>query len=129
MILVTGGCGYIGSHTIVDLVNNGYNVISIDNFSNSSEDTVINIQKIIGNKFINYNIDLCNLDALDLIFKTNNITEIIHFAAFKSVPNSVLNPIEYYNNNINSLLNLLICSEKYNIKKFIFSSSCSIFYY
>lgn len=128
-ILVTGGAGYIGSHTIIELLENtNYNVISIDNYSNSSAKTFLRIKKITGKKVVNYDIDLCDLKSVEAIFeKEKNIIGIIHFAAFKSVPESVNNPYKYYSNNINSLLNILGCCLKFKIENFIFSSSCSVY--
>ncbi len=127
-ILVTGGMGYIGSHTIVDLLENGYEVVSIDNFSNSFEETVANLEKITNQKIKNYNFDLCNFEKLEQFFeKEQNITGIIHFAAYKAVGESVEKPLEYYHNNIVGLLNILTCCKKYNVKNFVFSSSCSVY--
>lgn len=128
-ILITGGAGYIGSHTIIELLENtNYNVISIDNYSNSSAKTFQRIEKITGKKVINYAIDLCDKKSVETIFeKEKNIIGIIHFAAFKSVPESVNNPHKYYSNNINSLLTILECCLKYKIEHFIFSSSCSVY--
>lgn len=128
-ILVTGGAGYIGSHTIIELLENtDYNVISIDNFSNSSAKTFNRIEKITKKKVHNYEVDMCNNVELTKIFEQEkNIVGIIHFAAFKSVPESVINPYKYYYNNINSLLNILDVCLKFNIEHFIFSSSCSVY--
>lgn len=128
-ILVTGGAGYIGSHTIIELIENtSFNVISIDNFSNSSPKTFDRIERVTGKKVQNYEIDICNKAALNkVIEKESDIIGIIHFAAFKSVPESVDNPYKYYNNNINSLLNILEACVKFNINNFIFSSSCSVY--
>lgn len=128
-IIVTGGAGYIGSHTIIELLENTtLNVVSIDNFSNSDEETFERIKKITGKTVKNYKVDLCDLSATEIIFKTEkNIKGIIHFAAHKSVPESVINPHKYYHNNINSLLNVLECCKKYKVPNFIFSSSCSVY--
>lgn len=127
-ILVTGGCGYIGAHTIVDLIENGFNVISVDNLSRSSENSLAGIEKITGKKVKNYNIDLTNAQAAASIFTENpNITGVIHFAAYKAVGESVEMPLAYYENNIFSLVNLLKLSVKYNAKHFIFSSSCTVY--
>ncbi len=128
-VIVTGGAGYIGSHTIIELLENtNFNVISIDNFSNSEAITFERIKKITGKTVKNYTIDLCDPEKTESIFKSEkNIKAIIHFAAFKSVPESVTNPHKYYHNNINSLLNLLECCKKYNVNSFIFSSSCSVY--
>jgi len=129
IIIVTGGSGYIGSHTIIELLETtNYKIISIDNFSNSSTKTIDRIELITGKKIENYAIDLCDKFLLEQFFeKQKTIIGIIHFAAFKSVPESVSNPYKYYHNNIQSLLNILECCLKYNISNFIFSSSCSVY--
>jgi len=128
-ILVTGGAGYIGSHTIIEIVQNtDWEVISIDNFSNSSKDTYNRIQKITGKAIKHYNVDLKDLNSTEQVFRENtDIEGIIHFAAFKAVGESVENPLMYYDNNINSLNNILKCQEKFNIPNLIFSSSCSVY--
>jgi UDP-glucose 4-epimerase len=127
-ILVTGGCGYIGSHTIIDLINTGFDVISVDNFINSDASPLASIEAITGVKVKNYEVDLCDLDATRRIFKENpNIAGVIHFAALKAVGESVEKPLLYYRNNINSLLNILTCQEEFNVKNLIFSSSCSVY--
>ena len=128
-ILVTGGAGYIGSHTIVQILRNTeFEVVSIDNFSNSFPGIFDQIEAITGKKIRNYNIDLCELRSLEEFFsRENDIAAIIHFAALKSVPESVGEPLLYYHNNINSLLNLLACCKKYEVNRFIFSSSCSVY--
>lgn len=125
-VLVTGGFGYIGSHTIIELFEaKNYNPIIIDNFSNSSEKIVKNVESLVGDRIIYYNID-CR-ESLDEIIIKHNIEIIIHFAAFKSVNDSVKEPLIYYDNNIGSLINLLKTCKKHNIKNFIFSSSCSLY--
>lgn len=127
-ILVTGGCGYLGSHTIVDLIEHGYEVISVDNNSRSNSSILSGIQKITGINVKNYPIDLCHLVETELVFKENNdIVGVIHFAAFKSVNESVEHPLMYFDNNINSLINILKCCEKYNVPHFVFSSSCTVY--
>ena len=128
-IIITGGAGYIGSHTIIELLENtNLNVVSVDNFSNSSRETFERIKKITGKSVKNYDVDLCDAAQSETIFKAEkNIKGIIHFAAFKSVPESVTNPYKYYHNNINSLLNLLELCKKYKVHHFIFSSSCSVY--
>ena len=127
-ILVTGGAGYIGSHTIVELIQSGYQVVSADNYSNSSKKTYERIKKITGTDIKHYQAELCDLSATKKIFLENpGINGIIHFAALKSVPESVQNPLFYYKNNINSLINLLDCAKEFKIANFIFSSSCSVF--
>ena len=127
-ILVTGGCGYIGSHTIVDLIENGYEIVSIDNLSNSFLEVIDSIETITGSSVKNYNIDLCNLAALEAIFlKENNIEGVIHFAAKKYVNESVLEPLAYYHNNLESLHNILYCCDQNKVSNFVFSSSCSVY--
>ena len=127
-ILVTGGCGYIGAHTIVDLIENGFNVISVDNLSRASDKSLLGIEKITGKKVKNYLIDLTDKKATEQIFIENpDITGIIHFAAYKAVGESVELPLDYYENNLFSLVHLLQMSVKYNAKHFIFSSSCTVY--
>jgi len=126
-ILVTGGCGYIGSHTIVDLIENGYDVISIDNNSRSTTRLLEGAQKITGRKIINYTVDLCDLKATQEVFRKHTIQGIIHFAAFKSVDESVEKPMMYFQNNLVSQINILRCAEEFNVPHFVFSSSCSVY--
>ncbi|MCE2844033.1 MAG: UDP-glucose 4-epimerase GalE [Sediminibacterium sp.] len=127
-ILVTGGCGYIGAHTIVDLIENGFNVISVDNLSRASDQSIVGIEKITGKKIKNYKVDLTDKVATENIFIENlGITGIIHFAAYKAVGESVELPLEYYENNLFSLVHLLQMSVKYHAKHFIFSSSCTVY--
>lgn len=127
-ILVTGGCGYIGGHTIVDLINNGFDVISVDDLSKGSERMQQGIEQIIRRPIKNYKVNLCNLEDTEAIFEENpDIVGIIHFAAFKSVPESVAEPLKYYHNNIESLVNILQCALDYGVHHFVFSSSCSVY--
>ena len=127
-ILVTGGCGYIGAHTIVDLIENGFNVISVDNLSRASDKSLDGIEKITGKRIKNYKIDLTDQSATENIFKENpSITGIIHFAAFKAVGESVEKPLDYYENNLFSLVHLLKMAVNYQVKHFIFSSSCTVY--
>ena len=127
-ILVTGGCGYIGSHTIVDLLQNGYSVICADNNSRSHAQVLKGVEKITGVKVKNYNIDLCNFDDTCAVFQENpDISGIIHFAAYKAVGESVEQPLMYYENNINSLLNVLKCALEFKVLDFVFSSSCTVY--
>ena len=127
-ILVTGGCGYIGSHTIVDLLSNGFDVISIDNFSRSSNYAVAAIEKITGKRIKNYEVDLKNFDDTLAVFQENpDIAGIIHFAAYKAVGESVQEPLFYYENNIGSLVNILKCVQEFDIPHFVFSSSCTVY--
>jgi UDP-glucose 4-epimerase len=127
-ILVTGGCGYIGSHTIVDLLENGYAVISADNNSRSTDNILDGIEKITGTRVKNYKVDLCIYDDTYAIFQENpDIDGIIHFAAFKSVEESVKNPLLYFENNLNSLINILKCADEFRVPHFVFSSSCTVY--
>lgn len=127
-ILVTGGCGYIGSHTIVDLISNGFEVVSVDNNVRSKVTVLTGITEITGAKIKNHSIDICDLSALQSVFEQyKNIQGIIHFAAYKSVPESVQEPLKYYQNNINGLLNVLTCVKENEVPNFIFSSSCSVY--
>ncbi len=127
-ILVTGGMGYIGSHTIVDLLENNFKVISVDNLVNSDISTRKGIKKITGKKVTNYEVNLCSLKKTRKIFEENpDISGVIHFAALKSVEFSVQQPTEYFKNNIESLLNILVCMEEFGVKNLIFSSSCTVY--
>jgi len=127
-ILVTGGCGYIGSHTIVDLVQNGFDVICADNNSRSNEGILLGVEKIIGKKVKNYKVDLCIYDDTCAIFQENpDIKGIIHFAAYKAVGESVEKPLMYFENNLNSLINILKCAGEFDVPHFVFSSSCTVY--
>ena len=127
-ILVTGGCGYIGGHTIVDLIQNGFDVISVDDLSRGSMKMLHGIEKIVGRPIKNYKVDLCDLDDTEAIFLENpDLEGVIHFAAFKSVPESVKHPLMYFKNNLNSLINILQCAEDFDVDNFVFSSSCSVY--
>ncbi len=127
-ILVTGGCGYIGAHTLVDLIQNGFDVISVDDNSRSSSSVLSGVQKITGKSVKNYPVDLCQLPALREIFLENkDIIGIIHFAAYKMVGESVQQPLMYFENNLISLINILKCAETFGVHHFIFSSSCTVY--
>ena len=126
-ILVTGGAGYIGSHTCVELLNEGFEVVVIDNFSNSKRSSLDAIKKITGKDFKFYEIDYLDKDALNKVFEENKIDAVINFAGFKAVGESVQKPIEYYTNNISGALNLLDVMRKHNVKKFVFSSSATVY--
>ena len=128
-IIVTGGAGYIGSHTIIELLTKtNFKVVSIDNFSNSTPKSYQRIKDITNKSFETINIDICDEEKLFAeLSKIKNIAGIIHFAAYKSVPESVTEPLVYYRNNLNSLNNLLKFSLDNKIKNFIFSSSCSVY--
>ena len=127
MILVTGGCGYIGSHTVVELLDDNRDVVIVDNFSNSSPNVLDSIKEITDKDFKFYKIDITNEDDLEVVFKENKIDSVIHFAALKAVGESVEKPLEYYYNNLNSTLVLLKLMKKYNVKNFVFSSSATVY--
>ena len=127
-VLVTGGCGFIGSHTIVDLIDNGFDVVSVDNLLNSDPSVLDGIESITHKRVQNYATDLCDLAKTRTIFLENpDIKGIIHFAALKSVGDSVEQPLAYYRNNLNSLVNILTCMEEFKVNNLIFSSSCSVY--
>lgn len=127
-ILVTGGLGYIGSHTVVELINAGYTPIIIDNLCNTSTQNLDGIEKIIGTKVKWHNVDCTNKNALEKVFLEEGVIEgAIHFAAYKAVEESVQNPQKYYDNNLGSLEVLLKCMQENNVKNIIFSSSCTVY--
>jgi UDP-glucose 4-epimerase len=128
-ILITGGAGYIGSHTIIALCEAGFrNLVSVDNYSNSSDSTYARIKYITGIEIVHRQCDLSDSLQVENLFKEfPGITGVIHFAAHKSVPESVANPIEYYRNNINSLINVLKFGSEQKLRSIIFSSSCSVY--
>ena len=127
MILVTGGAGFIGSHTCVELLNAGYEIAVIDNFSNSKPESLKRIKQITGKDFKFYENDLLDREAVEKIFTENKIDAVIHFAGFKAVGESVAKPIEYYHNNIGSTLVLCDVMRKYGCKKIVFSSSATVY--
>ena len=127
-ILITGGAGYIGSHTLVELYNSGYTPIVVDNLSNSSINNIEGVEQIIKNKIDFYQVDCTDFDQMDRLFKEqNNIVAVIHFAAFKSVEESIIKPNKYFSNNIGSLENLLELMNKHRVHNLIFSSSCTVY--
>ena len=126
-ILVTGGTGYIGSHTCCELLSAGYEIVVIDNLSNSKVDVVDKIKEITGKPFKFYEGDCCDKKILTKIFNENNIEAVIHFAGFKAVGESVSNPLRYYRNNLDSTINLLEVMNEYNVKKLVFSSSATVY--
>lgn len=126
-ILVTGGCGYIGSHTVVELIEKNYEVIIVDNLSNSKEEVINRINKITGVKPKFYKIDIKDKENLDKIFKENNIECVINFAGLKAVGESVSKPLEYYHNNITGALVLLEVMKENKVFNFIFSSSATVY--
>lgn len=126
-ILVTGGAGYIGSHTCVELLNNGYEVVILDNFSNSKPNALESIKKITGKDFKFYEGNLIDEDLVNKIFDEENIDGVIDFAAYKAVGESVQKPVDYYINNVSTILNLLRCMDKHNVRKLVFSSSATVY--
>lgn len=126
-LLVTGGAGYIGSHSTVELLNEGYEVIILDNLSNSSEDIIDRINQITNKKVTFYNVDLLDKEALEFVFENHLIDLVIHFAGFKAVGESVNQPLKYYRNNIMSTLNLCEVMERHNVFNLIFSSSATVY--
>lgn len=127
-IVVTGGCGYIGSHTAVDLIENGYDVISIDSNIRSKASILEGVKSITGKEVKNYQVDLTDYEATKAVFEAHpDIEGVIHFAALKSVGESVEKPLLYHRNNNESLVNILRCIRDYNVPNFIFSSSCTVY--
>ena len=126
-ILLPGGAGYIGSHTAVELLNAGKEIIILDNFANSKPSVLEAIKKITGKEFKFYNINYLDSERLEEVFKENKIEAVLNFAGYKAVGESVQKPIEYYKNNISGALALLEVMKKYNCKKFIFSSSATVY--
>ena len=126
-ILVTGGCGYIGSHTCCELLDNNYEVVIIDNLSNSKEDVIEKIKEITNKDVKFYKGDLCDKELVDKVFEKENIDAVIHFAGLKAVGESVKKPLLYYRNNLDSTLTLLEVMSKYNCKKLVFSSSATVY--
>ena len=126
-VLVTGGNGYIGSHTCVELLNNGYEVVVLDDFSNSKKETIDKIKKITGKDFKFYEGNMIDRSILDKIFTENKIDAVIDFAAYKAVGESVQKPVEYYTNNVSTILVLLKAMKDYGVKKLVFSSSATVY--
>jgi UDP-glucose 4-epimerase len=126
-ILVTGGTGFIGSHTAVELIENGFKIVIADNLSNSKVEVLENIEKISGTLPAFEKVDLCEKGKVMFLFEKYSIDAIIHFAALKAVGESVAQPLDYYHNNLESLNNLLYAMGKYNTRNFVFSSSCTVY--
>jgi UDP-glucose 4-epimerase len=126
-ILVTGGLGYIGSHTVVELQQLGYEVVVVDNLANTTREVEARINQITNKSFAFYNIDITNTADLMTVFEKEQISGVIHFAAFKAVGESVDKPVEYYTNNITGLISLLDCVKKHDVKSLVFSSSCTVY--
>ena len=126
-VLVTGGAGYIGSHTCVELLDAGYEIAVVDNLSNSCEESLKRVEKITGKTFKFYKEDLCDIDAVEKIFAEDKFDAVIHFAGLKAVGESVAIPLSYYENNIGSTLNLCKVMAKHGCKKLVFSSSATVY--
>lgn len=126
-ILVTGGAGYIGSHTVISLIEQGFSPVIVDNFSNSSNSVVTGIKKITGIDPIVYENDVCDESEMRKIFQNHRFDGIIHFAAFKAVGESVEEPLKYYRNNLDGLMTCLSLAEEFEVEHFIFSSSCTVY--
>ena len=126
-VLVTGAAGYIGSHTVLSLIKSGYSVTGLDNFSNSRHRVIDVLNEITGKEILFYSTDLLHYEGLEKIFKENDINCVIHFAAKKSVEESVFKPLDYYNNNITGLVNLLNVMKEANCKRLIYSSSATVY--
>lgn len=116
-ILITGGTGYIGSHTVVELLNNNEDIVIIDNFYNSKKNVLDKIKKITQKDFKFYELDYTNKESLEKVFNENKIDSVIHFAGYKAVGESVEKPLDYYTNNVSGTLNLLNVMKKHNVKK------------
>ncbi len=126
-VLVTGGAGYIGSHTCIEMLNAGYEVVVVDNLDNSSVESLARVEKISGKKVKFYEKDLRDKAALEQIFAENDIQSVIHFAGLKAVGESVAKPVEYYDNNLISTLVLLETMQKFGVKRIVFSSSATVY--
>lgn len=126
-VLLTGGAGYIGTHTCIELINAGHTVVVADNFSNSSPKAIERVEEITGKKIPLYNIDVCDVEALDKLFAENKIDAVIHFAGLKAVGESCEIPVAYYRNNLDSTLALLEVMKKYSVANFVFSSSATVY--
>ena len=126
-VLVTGGTGYIGSHTIVELIGHGYDVIAVDDFSNSKPIVLDKIKEITGKKIKFYELDVCDKEKLRVVFMENEIDAVIHFAGFKAVGESVAKPLKYYRNNLDSTITLLEVMNEFGVKKIVFSSSATVY--
>lgn len=126
-ILVTGGAGYIGSHTTIELIEAGYDVVIVDNLYNSKTEAVRRVEQIVGRKIKFYKADVCDKDAMRKVFKENDVTAVINFAGYKAVGESVQKPVEYYENNIGGMLALIDVMREFNVKNLVFSSSATVY--
>mgnify|MGYP003195379069 CR=1 FL=1 len=126
-VLVTGGAGYIGSHTVIDLVENGYDPVIVDNLCNSKPEAVKRVRELCGKDVAFYDYDICDIDKVREIFRKEKITAVIHFAGLKAVGESCRKPLEYFRNNLINTLNLLQVMREYGVKNFVFSSSATVY--
>ena len=126
-VLVTGGAGYIGSHTVLDLIKKGFDVIIADDFSNSSKKVISILEKLADRKIKYYELDIRNKEGLREIFKENKIDAVINFAGYKAVGESVEKPLMYYDNNLIGMIVLLEVMEEFSVKKLVFSSSATVY--
>ena len=126
-VLVTGGNGYIGSHTVISLFENNYDVVIADNLANSKMEVLNRLEKITGKRFKFYKVDCCDIDSLRKVFEENKIDSVIHFAGLKAVGESVRMPLEYYSNNINSMLNVCKLMNEFDVNNLVFSSSATVY--
>ena len=126
-ILLTGGAGYIGSHTAIELMNAGYEIVICDDFSNSKPEAIKRVKEIAGKDFAFYRVNVCDKKALEEVFEKEEISSVIHFAGFKAVGESVAKPLEYYKNNLDSTLTLLEVMKEHGVKNIIFSSSATVY--
>ena len=126
-VLVTGGTGYIGGHTIVELLGHGFEVVAVDDFSNSKPEVLDRLKEITGQEINFYELDVCDKDKLRKVFKENKIDAVIHFAGYKAVGESVQKPLMYYRNNLDSTITLLEVMEEFGVKKIVFSSSATVY--
>ena len=126
-ILVTGGAGYIGSHTTIELIEAGYDVVIVDNLYNSKTEAVRRVEQIVGRKIKFYKADVCDKDAMRKVFKENDVAAVINFAVYKAVGESVQKPVEYYENNIGGMLALIDVMREFNVKNLVFSSSATVY--
>ena len=126
-ILVTGGAGFIGSHTCVELLNAGEDIVVFDNFYNSNPSALDGIRKITGKDFKFYEADMLEMSSIDKIFEENDIEQVVLFAGYQCVPESVKHPLKYYSNNLRGTFNILETMKKYGVTKFVFSSSATVY--
>ncbi|WP_377887526.1 UDP-glucose 4-epimerase GalE [Alkalihalobacillus sp. R86527] len=126
-ILITGGAGYIGSHTCVQLISQGYKIVVVDSLSNSNIESLNRVSELTDTEFPFYNVNLLDPDSLERVFEENHIDSVIHFAGLKAVGESVLRPLDYYHNNLTGTFNLCKVMEKFHVKKIVFSSSATVY--